>query len=343
MTQLAAKRVVIVGLFPDVSKSPVTQAGELANILRKNNYKVLTVSRYRNKYIRILSIIFYIIWNRSKFDVAIVQFYSGASLIWQYIAARLVKLFNKKLVFTVHGGGVPARIKVHPNRYLNTLKKGDKITCPSGYLIHELNEYDIGTILIENSIPLNRYSFHKKGKLKPVLLWMRAFTDIYNPEMAIRVVAELKKAYPDVKLYMGGPDMGSMEKIKSMIFELNLQNNIEIVGYMDFKMKEYYAGVCDVYIGTNKVDNAPVTVIEMWAMGLPVVLTSVGGIPYLVDDNNTGLLVNDDDHVGMAQKIQMLIESPGIADRLISNGVKKAANYSEEHVYAKWNELLTSL
>lgn len=340
---MSKKRVLIVGLFPDPEKNPITQAGELAAILIKNDYSVLTVSKYRNKYLRIIDIMMFILLKRNRFDVAIIQFYSGQSFIWQYIATKLVKLLSKKLVFTVHGGGVPARIKVHPKRYLSVLKQADAITCPSEFIIKELRNFNIDSVLIENSIPFNKYPFIDKNTIKPVLLWMRSFSSIYNPEMAVRVIAELTHHYPEVKLYMGGSDAGSLGMIKEMITSLGLEQNIEIVGFMDFSKKTYYAQLCDIYIGTNKIDNAPVTFVEMWAMGLPIVATNVGGIPYLVDDNETGLLVGDNDHIAMAQKIKDLLESKQMAGKLINNGRLKAAAYSEEAVYVKWNELLTSL
>lgn len=337
------QRVLIIGLFPNPNNNPITQAGELAGLLKDNGYKVLTVSKHRNKFIRIIDIILFILFNRTRFDVAIVQFYSGNSFIWQYVATRLVKLFSKKLVFTIHGGGVPARIKIYPNRYIPILKQADVITCPSGFIIHELQQLNIPAVLIENSIPFTKYPFIEKKTIQPVLLWMRSFSDIYNPEMAVKVVAELKRNYPDVKLYMGGPDMGSLEIIKEMIASLGLIENIEIVGFMNFEKKVHYANICDIYIGTNKIDNAPVTFIEMWAMGLPIVATRVGGIPYLVDDNETALLVNDNDHVGMAQGVIRLIESNEIAQRLIHNGRIKSARYSEDVVFEKWDKLLTAL
>jgi glycosyltransferase involved in cell wall biosynthesis len=337
------QRVLIVGLFPDPNKNPITQAGELARILMAKGYTVYTVSKYRNKFIRIIDIILFITIHRQKFDTAIIQFYSGPSFIWQYIATKLVKFFSKKLVFTIHGGGVPARIKVHPGRYIPVLKQADAITCPSGFIIKELKQLDIPAVLIENSIPFTEYPFIEKKAIRPVLLWMRSFSDLYNPPMAVRVVAELKNTYPDVKLYMGGPDLGSLEMIEEMIVSLNLQQNIEIVGFMDFEKKVHYAKLCDIYIGTNKIDNAPVTFIEMWAMGLPIVTTNVGGIPYLANDNETALLVNDDDHVRMARRITELIESNSIATKLIANGRKSAERYSEDEVFKKWDYLLSNL
>lgn len=337
------KRVLIVGLFRDPEKFPVTQGSELANLLQKKGYQVLTVSRFSNRFLRIADIATSIILNAGKFDVGIVQFYSGNSLIWQHIAASLIKRLNKKLVITIHGGGVPEGINRYPKRYLPVLQKADAITCPSAFIIDKLSKYHFPLHLIENTIPLSKYPVFNKTTLKPVLLWMRAFSAIYNPGMAVKTVLELKQTYPSVKLFMGGPDLGSQAQVEQMIRAYKLEDNIEIVGFMDFDKKRYYAGIADIYLSTNKVDNAPVTFVEMWAMGLPVVSTNIGGIPYMIKEGVNGLLVDDDDHKAMAQKVIQLISSPELATRLIEHGKAEAKHYDEARVFDKWHALLTGL
>lgn len=340
---MSRKRVLIVGFFPDPNKNPVTQAGELAKVLKQNGYEVCTVSKHRNKYLRIVDIILYMLLRTSRYDVAVVQFYSGNSFIWQYFAGNIAKFLGKKLVFTVHGGSVPDRIKALPKRYLPLLKKADVITCPSPFIISKLKEFGIDAQLVENSIPLEHYTFTSKTIIRPRIFWMRSFASIYNPAMAVRVVKELKKDFPDVKLYMGGPDQGSLEEIKILIEKEQVTGNIEILGFVDMKMKRKYSEEADVYICTNKVDNAPVTFLEMWAMGLPIISANVGGIPYLVKDGEDAILVADDDHIAMAARIREVVSNKTLSGQLIRNGKERVKRYSEQEVYNKWDKLLTIL
>ncbi len=337
------KRIAIVGLFSDTNNAPVTQASELAAILKRNGYELLTVSRYHNKWLRLLDIIITLTLSTSKYDIAIVQFYSGNSFIWQSIAAKIAKRFNKKLAFTIHGGGVPAAIGKQPAKYLGILKSADIITAPSGYIIQSLSKYNLNPVLVENTIRLKNYEYKKREQLQPILLWMRAFSDIYNPHMAVRVIAALKQYYLNVKMYMGGPDLGQLESTQQLITELDVADNIEIVGFMNFEKKEYYTRLADIYISTNTVDNAPVTFLEMWAWGLPVISTNVGGIPFLVEDNKTGMLVNNNDHEAMAKKIRQLLEDKKLTDKIIHNAYTKVEDYDENVVFEKWDKLLSAL
>jgi glycosyltransferase involved in cell wall biosynthesis len=87
----------------------------------------------------------------------------------------------------------------------------------------------------------------------------------------------------------------------------------------------------------------PVAVVEACAMGLPVVATSVGGIPDLLVDGETGLLVPDDDHEAMTDAIIRVLMEPGLAGRLSANGLKLAEQSSWQQVRPKWESLFEEL
>jgi glycosyltransferase involved in cell wall biosynthesis len=190
---------------------------------------------------------------------------------------------------------------------------------------------------------LRSYPFIEKSNIKPQLLWMRGLAPIYNPAMAVRVAQELKMTYPDVKLYIGGTDMGLKNEIGHLINSLSLQENVELVGFMNHSKKTEYANKADIFISTSKIDNAPVCFTEMWAMGLPIVSTNVGGIPFLLENCKTGMLVNDDEALEMAAAVKRLIDSPTLAQEIITNGRKQAKRYSEEDVSIKWDTVLKGL
>ncbi len=338
------KRILIVGLFAKSAKQVPTQALVLAGAMQKRGVELITTSRYINKWKRLLDIVFTMFTKASGYDVAIIQFYSGNSFIWQYIAAYIALLLNKKIVMTVHGGNVPVKLNSSiGNRYKKLLKKADLITVPSAFMQQELKKHDTASLLIENIIELSDYQFREKNNVRPSILWMRAFSDIYNPLMAVHVVNRLKVNYPDVKMVMAGPDLGMLSVTKELCTKLGLEKNIDFAGFINNQQKNQLADDCDIYISTNRVDNAPVSFLEMWAMGIPVVSTAVGGVPYLLQHGVTGMIAKDDDVQSMVEAIVSLVENPALSLSIIRNAKIKVAVYDEENVYRKWEEVINSL
>jgi len=99
----------------------------------------------------------------------------------------------------------------------------------------------------------------------------------------------------------------------------------------------------DMFINTNHIDNAPVAVLEACAMGLPVVSTNVGGIPNLLTDGETALLVPDDDDCAMADAIRSLLNDPGLAARLSAQGRLLAERSSWEKVRPQWERIFSHM
>ena len=91
------------------------------------------------------------------------------------------------------------------------------------------------------------------------------------------------------------------------------------------------------------IDNAPVTFIEMMAMGLPVVSTNVGGIPFLVTDEVNGLLISPNDDEAMAAAIDSIIQNSDKGMHLAKNGHAFSKQFDAEPVMKKWAKVFDEL
>ena len=95
-----------------------------------------------------------------------------------------------------------------------------------------------------------------------------------------------------------------------------------------------------MFINTTHFDNTPISVIESMALGLPVISTNVGGIPYLLKHDYNALLVNDNDVEDMTNQIIRLMKEPKLSTTLSENGKQLIKNFDWDIVKNQWIELL---
>jgi Glycosyltransferase len=142
---------------------------------------------------------------------------------------------------------------------------------------------------------------------------------------------------------MAGKDKGLEYETRRLAEALGLNGAVHFPGFLDMAAKVREGNAADIYINTNHVDNMPVTVVEACAMGLPVVTTAVGGIPDLLTDGETGLLVPDNDDQAMTAAIHRLLNEPALATRLSTNGRQLAERSSWEKVRPLWEQLFAEV
>jgi glycosyltransferase involved in cell wall biosynthesis len=137
--------------------------------------------------------------------------------------------------------------------------------------------------------------------------------------------------------------MGLETECRDLADSLGVTDSVRFAGFLNMEGKIREGSAADIYMNTNRIDNMPVSVLEAGAMGLPVVATRVGGIPHLLEDEQNALLVEDDDAESAAQAILRLVEDPGLAERLSTNGRILAERSGWEQVKPKWMELIAAM
>jgi glycosyltransferase involved in cell wall biosynthesis len=100
-------------------------------------------------------------------------------------------------------------------------------------------------------------------------------------------------------------------------------------------MTELY-NQADCFLNGSRIDNQPLSILESFASGLPVVTTNAGGIPDLVEDGETALVVAMNDHEALARNAINLIEQPELADRIVSKARDECGRYTWEAVRNEW-------
>ena len=330
-------RLCIVGNLVGRNSGFVTTQGQIvADLFSRDGYEVISVSSKKNRVLRLTEIVWTIFRNRRNIDVLVVEVYSGLAIVVADAAGRVARLFGVRSIFVLHGGNLPDFTKRHINWVKRILNRADLLAAPSRFLEHEMSAYGFDVTVIPNVIDLDKYSYREREHISPKLFWMRSFHSLYNPEMALDVFSEIRSEYPTATMVMAGVDKGLEDEIKCKARARGFGDSIRFPGFLDHEQKIREFSAADVYLNTNRVDNMPISVVEAWAMGVPVVATNVGGLSHLIESGETGLLVGDGDVEGMASAIRSLLKDPEMTKRLSVRGRSQAELSSWSSVRKKW-------
>lgn len=319
-----------------LNKTTVETLGES---LLNEGFNVVSVSNKKNFFFRLIEMIFCTIFSKNV-SYLLIDVYSTKAFWYAFLCSQIARLRKIKYIPILHGGNLPHRLKTHPKLCDMLFGNAFQNVAPSNYLKSEFKKNGFNNIIyIPNTIEIDKYDFKLRKEVEPKLFWVRAFASIYNPVMAVEVFKKIKEKYPEALLTMIGPDKdGSLKLTQQKARELGVDIifNGRLTKAEWHKLSESH----DIFINTTHFDNTPVSLIEAMALGLPIVSTNVGGIPYLIENNKTGLLVNDGNIVEMVEKIEQLLQNQNLANSLSVNGRVLAESFGWGNVKHLWQKLL---
>jgi len=304
--------------------------------------EIKTYSNKLNKLYRMIDMLRGLFLHRGLKTIVFIDTYSHYAFYYALFCSLFCQLMSIKYVPILRGGNLPLRLKKNP--YLVKIIFSHSVVniSPSLFLQKEFKESGFSSNYIPNIIDLKNYTFKLRENCSPKLLWVRSMHKSYNPQMAVIVLSELIKIYPNATLIMVGPDKdGSSNKCVQLVKELGVEKNIHFTGFLKKREWINLSKDCDIFINTTNYDNMPVSVIEAMALGLPIVSTNAGGLKYLLNDGEDALLVPRNDIGMMVKKLTLLFNNPDIAINLSLNARKKAVEYSWEKVRLDWLKLLS--
>jgi glycosyltransferase involved in cell wall biosynthesis len=321
----------------------VTQGVRLSGLFRSAGYPVIAVSTSTSRFVRLAEIAGTLLARGKGLDVLIVHTYGGRSFVVEDAASAIGRAWGVPVVFLLHGGALPEFVERHPRWARRVLRRASMIVAPSPYLARTATGLGLRSRVIPNVIEAGRYPYRERRALLPRLFWMRTFDPDYNPFMALEVLRRVREVHADAALVMGGEDKGLRSAVAARAAELGLADALQLPGFLDLAGKVRAGAWCDIFINTSHYDNMPVAVVEAAAMGLPVVSTAVGGVPDLLVDGETGLLVPDGDVEAMSAAVLRLLVDPALASHLSRNGRNLALRSDWDAVRGQWEDLFASL
>lgn len=212
-------------------------------------------------------------------------------------------------------------------------KKADAITVLSEITRQEANKYTNKQIqLVPFGVDLEKFPSRKENKDGIIRIGtIRTLSEKYGVEYLIRAFAQLSKKYDNLQLEIvgDGPLRASLEKLT---VELGVMNNVTFHGYVNQNSEpEKYISLLtsfNIFAILSIIDSETfgVAAVEASACEIPVVATSVGGLPEVIESEISGILVPPQNVEKTADAIERLIVDAELRHRMGKNGREKVVN-----------------
>ena len=163
----------------------------LSNLLQSEGYILKIASDKQNKMFRILDMIWTVIVNYKSGDVVLIDTFGTFNFYYALVTSQVCRLLNIPYIPILHGGNLPNRFHSNPKDVKRIFSHSYKNIVPSNFLKVELEKVGYQGFLIPNTIEIENYKFKLRDTYTPKILYVRAFHQIYNPTMAVKVSLSL--------------------------------------------------------------------------------------------------------------------------------------------------------
>lgn len=169
-----------------------------------------------------------------------------------------------------------------------------------------------------------------------VMVHVGRFTLQKNHEMLIRAFAKLRLPASACLLLVGEGELQA--QTEQLVRELGVADRVRFLGVRADIPELLNAS--DIFVLPSRWEGNPMSVMEAMAAGLPVVATAVGGVPELVQDGTTGLLVPNEDTEALAQALQRLVDNPDLRATMGNHARRVAQKRFDARVMTRAYEAL---
>lgn len=333
--------VVLVGPLPPPSGGMANQTRQLAELLAAEGCRVRVVqvnAAYRPAWIAsvrgaraLFRLLPYLLrlW-RDTADADVVHVMANSGWAWHLFAAPAIWIaaLRKRPVIVNYRGGDAAPFFARQFRWVRpTLQRASTIVVPSGFLGAVFAKFGIPTTVVPNIINLSSFRPSGARVTPPHFIVTRNLEPIYDIGTAIRAFAIVAQRHGDATLTIAGsgPSRADLERL---VDQLGVAGRVRFTGRLDNKELPDLYRSASVAVNASLVDNMPISLLEAMASGVPIVSTNVGGVPYMVADGESALLVPPKDAEAMAAAMCRLIDDEPLASRLVARATGSIGQYA---------------
>lgn len=348
---MQGRRIVIVGPLPPPAGGMANQTRQLAELLGSEgaNVEVLQVNApYRPAWLgsvrglrafaRLLPYVFRLFSAARRAEIFHVMANSG--LAWHLFATPAIWIahwFRVPVVVNYRGGLAGEFLARSASLVRFTMRRADVLAVPSGFLQKVFADHGMGSCVVSNIVDLERFapgpdSERRSGRMHIVIA--RNLEPIYDVATGVRAFALFAAGHPEATMSIAGtgPEREALER---QVRDAGLLERVRFTGRLDRDQMAALYRSADIVLNPTLVDNMPNSVLEAMASGVPVVSTDVGGVPFIVTDGKTALLVPAGKAERMAEALSRLADSPNLRESIRAAALAEVRRYSWPNVRAE--------
>ncbi|MCB1918307.1 MAG: glycosyltransferase [Rhodocyclaceae bacterium] len=330
------------------------QCEQLARLLRDDGFDVAVVrtnAPYRPAWVGRLPVLragfrlfpYVVALLRACGPRRVVHVFANSGWAWYLFATPAIwiaKLRGARVIVNYRGGNAARFFAVTTPLALRTLKAADALVTPSGFLARVFKALDVEAEVVPNIVDLTRFRSEvlRPGGDAPHLIVTRNLEPIYDIPCAIRAFGKICERFPRARLSVAGTGP-EREPLLRLSEELGLASRIRFTGRIpNGEIPALYASA-DCMLNPSRVDNMPISILEALASGVPVVSTDAGGIPDMVENGVSAILVPVGDAEAMAVKAIAVLEDAATAGALRDEGLRRAKEFDWSIIRDRWLEI----
>jgi glycosyltransferase involved in cell wall biosynthesis len=252
-------------------------------------------------------------------------------------ALSIAHLRGTPVIVNYRGGNAAKFFGSARRHVLKALSRADLRVAPSAFLSRVFLNHGLEAEVIPNIVDLTRFPFRPLRAFgeAPHIVVTRNLEPIYDIPTALAAFARIREVFPKAVMTVAGSGP-ELEGLRASARRLGIEGSVRFAGHIDnADIAKLYA-TADCLVNPSTIDNMPISILEAFASGVPVVSTDAGGIPDILHHGRSGLLVPVGDDVRMAVEVLNVLKTRSLAESLVRAGRAEAERYEWQRVRDQW-------
>lgn len=280
----------------------------------------------------------------NDYKIVHLHFSKSGSILRKFIIIVLSKIFRKKIVIQTHSGeffSLYEGYSVIQKKIISLFFKMSDAVIVLSYIRKKeysriVNENKIS--VIPNFVSVNEKSTYPSESVRIIFLGKlidnKGLSDLFK---ALKIICK-------ENFIVNVAGEGDIEKYKRIVNDLGLTNKINFLGWISGVRKKLFFENADIFVLPSYIEELPMSILEAMSYELPIISTTVGGIPEIVQDDYNGYLVKPGDIEELASKLEKIIIDVELRKKMGARSLKIiVGNYEKSIVEKEIIKLYTDL